>query len=164
MNGNLIRYADVLLWAAECEVEVGSLHNATTLVNQIRTRAANPAGFVHTYISNANPQGGFTNTPAANYKIGLYAADFPDQTTGRLAVRYERLLELAMEGHRHFDLVRWGIAQAEQTRYLVHEKVNLPSINYTANATYTSPKNDYFPIPQTEIDKDLGKLVQNPGY
>ena len=162
MNTNLIRYADVLLWAAECETEVGSLSRATSLVNQVRTRAANPAGFVHTYINNANPQGGFTNIPAANYKIGNYST-FPDQATARKAVRYERLLELGMEGHRFFDLVRWGIAATEINRYLSKEKVTIP-ISYLATATFTANKNEYFPIPQTEIDKSNKKMVQNPGY
>ncbi len=76
VNEALIRYADVLLWAAEAEVEVGSLATAESYVNMVRARAANPAGFVHTYIDNANPLKGFTNTPAANYKIGLYTGQF----------------------------------------------------------------------------------------
>ena len=45
-NVKLIRYADVLLMAAECEVEVGTLETARNYVNQIRARAANPAGWV----------------------------------------------------------------------------------------------------------------------
>jgi hypothetical protein len=43
----------------------------------------------------------------AKYKVGLYTS-FPDQTYARTAVRTERKLELAMEGHRFFDLRRYG--------------------------------------------------------
>ena len=58
-NGyRMIRYADLLLLIAECEIEAGSLDNARTLVNQVRARAANPDGFV---MDGA--------VPAANYVI-----------------------------------------------------------------------------------------------
>ena len=52
ININLIRYADVLLWAAEVEVMSanGSLAKAQDYVNQVRTRAADPAGWVHKYV------------------------------------------------------------------------------------------------------------------
>ena len=39
MNFNIIRYAQVLLWAAECEVEVGNPEKAKEHVNMIRQRA-----------------------------------------------------------------------------------------------------------------------------
>ena len=72
----MIRFADVLLWAAECEVEVGSLAKAEEYVNIVRARAANPAGMVHTYIDPTKPTGGFTDIPAANYKVGNYTGQF----------------------------------------------------------------------------------------
>ncbi len=83
----------------------------TGSVNIVRNRAANPAGFVHTYIDNSKPQGGFTTTPAANYFIKPYAAGFfagLGQAGARKYVQFERRLELAMEGQRFFDLVRYG--------------------------------------------------------
>ena len=68
---NFIRLADVLLWAAEVEVEIesGSTDLALDYVNQVRARAMNRAGWVHTDIDPANPMLGFTDIPAANYKI-----------------------------------------------------------------------------------------------
>ncbi|HVZ57850.1 MAG TPA: RagB/SusD family nutrient uptake outer membrane protein [Chitinophagaceae bacterium] len=163
-NVNLIRYADVLLWAAEVETEIGSLSKAEDYVNQIRTRAANPAGFVHTYTDPSNPQGGFTNTPAANYKVSPYPAGyFSTQDIARKCIRFERMLELGMEGHRFFDLVRWGIAAQEINAYFPLEIASL-HIGYLTGATFTANKNEYYPIPQTEIDKSNGALVQNPGY
>mgnify|MGYP001420551831 CR=1 FL=1 len=156
-NINLIRYSDVLLWAAEVEVEIGSLEAARGFVNQVRTRAADPAGWSKKYLNDATPQGGFSNTPAANYKVSLYPASWTDQTVARKAVRFERLLELGMEGHRFFDLARWGNAGAEITRYFAKEKSIIP---YLVGGQFTTGKNEYFPIPQNEIDKSGGKLKQ----
>ena len=169
MNINLLRFADVLLWAAETEVKIGSLDKAEDYVNMIRARAANPAGFVHTYIDDAHPEKGFTNNPAANYFIkiyppGYFAAQGP--VFAIKAVQYERTLELGMEGHRFFDLVRWGIAATEINAYFLHEK---KARNFLNNAVFTPNKNEYFPIPQTELDLSAGAngvraMTQNPGY
>lgn len=150
LNYNLIRFADVLLWAAEAEVEVGTLENARGYVNQVRQRAANPADFV---------QNGGSN--AANYTIGLYTNPWTDQAQARNAVKFERKLEFAMEGHRFFDLVRWGDADAVINAYATYEGAitnDIPGVRFTPN------KNEYFPIPQVQIDMSSGTLVQNPGY
>jgi hypothetical protein len=155
-NINLIRFADVMLWAAEMEIEVGSLEKAREYVNQIRSRAADPSTWV------TRPNGNY----AANYKIGLYTSTWTDPVFARKAIRYERMLELGMEGHRFFDLVRWGIADVEINAYFQKEK----SLRFYMNtAVFTKNKNEYFPIPQTQIDLSAGsdgvaKLTQNPGY
>lgn len=150
-NYTIIRFADVLLWAAECEVEVGSLANAVTLVNQVRSRIKdNPSTWIK------DPSG----ANAANYQIGLYLA-FPDQAYGRKAVRFERKLELAMEGHRFFDLVRYGTADVELNAYVQKEKAKR---TFFTGVSFTKGKNEYFPIPQSQIDLSKGALKQNPGY
>ena len=153
VNYNIIRYADVLLWAAECEVEVGSLEQARAYVNMIRARAMN--GCTET-IDNS------TGYPSANYNMGLYNTTWNSQSYARDAVRFERRLEFAQEGHRFFDLVRWGIADTYLNAYeAVEQTRKVGSVLQGAN--FVKGKNEYFPIPQQEIVLNP-KLHQNPGY
>lgn len=149
-NYNIIRFADVLLMAAEAEVEVGSLDKALTYINRVRARAANPGSMVP--------------SAPANYQIKEYTA-LTDQAMARNAVRFERRLELAMEGHRFFDLVRWGIAAETLNAYLLKEKERRGYLK--ASGGFTKGKNEYYPIPNPviEIAKKMGNsLDQNPGY
>jgi hypothetical protein len=146
----------VILWLAECEVELnGDLEKARTLVNQVRARAADPTGFV---TIGANP--------AANYVINQYTTSWAgNQTLARKAVRFEMRLEFAMEGHRFFDLVRWGVADVVMNDYLTIEKTKRL---YLANASFVKNKHEYYPIPNQEIlNSKIGSqitLAQNPGY
>lgn len=154
-NYRIMRFADVLLLAAEAEVEAGSLDNAKDLVNMVRARAAKPETWVKTT----------AGADAANYVINQYVS-FTGQEQARRAVRMERLLELGMEGHRFFDLVRWGIAEQEINTLLEHDRPKL-SAAY-GSATFTAPRNNYFPIPQRQIDlqqeNGASSLTQNEGY
>ena len=154
INVPIIRYADVLLMAAECEVELNNLEKARTYVNLVRTRASNPADFVTK-----------NGTPVAKYTISTYTTPWTDQATARAAVRFERKLELSGEGHRFFDLVRWGNGNAKALvdAFLAVEKVKLPSTYKDAN--FLNKKSEYQPIPQAEIDLvGRDKLKQNDGY
>lgn len=162
LNINLIRFADVLLMAAEAEAEDagGSLANATTLVNRVRSRAA-AMPRVKTYISNANPAGGFTNTDAGNYSAAPYPGVFASKADAIAAIRLERLLELGMEGFRFFDLVRWGIAQTEINAFYQYEsQFPYARVLKTPNLVppYQSPGDDYYPVPQRQIDLSNGML------
>lgn len=153
INYNLIRFAQVLLWAAECEVEVGSLTNAEKYVNMVRNRAANPNDFVMN-----------GNQPAASYLIKAYPAGWfsaQGQDIARKAVHFEEKLELAMEGQRFFDLVRWGEADSAINAYFNYEGQFTTDVK---GAKFTAGTNDYFPLPQTQIDLSNGTLKQNPGY
>jgi len=174
-NYNMIRFADVLLWAAEVEVEVGSLEIAEAYVNRVRARAADPDGWVKKYQDNNAPLAGTTDQPAANYKVGLYSGQFSanGKDFAREAVRFERKLELAMEHHRFFDLQRYdngtGYMAEKLNTYIQHE-TSIPDYNfyYMQGATFTKGKNEIYPIPQEQIDlsetNEGPVLIQNPGY
>ncbi|GAA4469078.1 RagB/SusD family nutrient uptake outer membrane protein [Nibrella saemangeumensis] len=156
-NYRMIRLSHVLLWLAEAEVEVGSLDRARELVNMIRKRAKDSK-----YVTNAD------GSPAANYVIDLYPAGSPvfaDKASARKAVQFEQRLEFAMEGHRFFDLVRWGIADQVLNKYLETESKKR---TYLAGAKFTKGKNEYFPLPIDEITNSSKNgtptLKQNPGY
>ncbi|MEY4538726.1 MAG: hypothetical protein RLZZ306_483 [Bacteroidota bacterium] len=152
MNYTVLRFADVLLMAAEAEVELGNLEKAREYVNRVRARAANKDSWVS--------KGG---NPAAKYVIGQYTSPWTDKTIATTAVRFERKIELSGEGYRFFDLVRWGIAEKTLNAYLAHDAKIL--VTKLGGAKFTAGKNEYQPIPQGQIDiqgKDI--LKQNPGY
>lgn len=119
-NVKIIRYADVILIAAEAANELGNTAKAADYVNQVRARAR------------GNNAGVLPNVAAG---AGLKAA-----------IKQERRVELAMEGERFYDLVRWGDAPTV-----------LGSLGY-------QDKNKFYPIPQTAIDQSGGVLKQNPNY
>ncbi|HEY6109347.1 MAG TPA: RagB/SusD family nutrient uptake outer membrane protein, partial [Gemmatimonadales bacterium] len=188
---HIFRYADALLLLAEAEVEVGSLENARAIVNQIRARAGKVAQgcgrgadatsdsiLKATYpvcatdnrmsvplVPNAGATVDTLTTPWAVYRIGLYTTPWADQAFARTAVRYERRLELAMEGQRFFDLRRWGAADTTITNYVASEKARIPYL--TSAAPFTS-RYVLYPIPSLQIElsrvgtQDM--LQQNPGW
>jgi hypothetical protein len=184
-NVNIIRYSDVLLWAAECEVEVGDPELARTYVNKVRDRIINhpetwvydqnatfdAATYTYTQVSNAPAM-----TLAANYKIGDYpGGSFTDKTYAIKAIRWERRLELAQEGHRFFDLARWDSDPTYPqdmsvviNTYVSVEKTKPCIYSVNQGATFHKGVNEYFVIPINEIDLENAtgtvNLTQNPGY
>lgn len=151
INYYIMRYADVLLMAAEAAVETNDLATALDYVNQVRNRAKNM-----TYIKN---EAGTAD--AANYVVEPYTS-FADQTFARKAVRMERRLELGMEGHRLFDLRRWGNADTIMNSYFTNEARVITSFSDDPRP-YQNIFN-LFPIPVQAIDLSGGILTQNPGY
>lgn len=150
VNHSIHRYADILLLRAEVAVEENDLSSALMYVNMVRNRAK--TGEVVRFAD---------GTPAANYVIEPYP-DFPDQTYARKAVHHERRLELALEGKRWYDLVRWGIAEEIMSDYYATE--DRPLLN-----EFGAYKSDFLPLPGGQIDisrDDDGNptLIQNPDY
>ena len=149
VNYHIIRFADVLLMGAEAAAEENQLDDALAWVNEVRRRAKNS-----TYVSNDG-----TN-PAANYKIEEYPA-FPNQEYAIKAVRFERRLELGMEGKRLFDIRRWGATDI-MNAYFVNEGRTITS--FAGLPAPYDPHFDLSPIPLRAIDLSGNILTQNPGY
>lgn len=150
INYNVMRFSGVLLMAAEAAAEMGDLDTALEYVNMVRTRAKNM-----TYVQAED------GSPAANYNIEPYGS-FPDATFAIKAIRFERRLELAMEGHRYFDLSRWEIAQEVITEYIKSETETIS--NFGPKTSPFQENMAIMPIPTTAIDLSGGILTQNPGY
>ncbi|GAB3646083.1 RagB/SusD family nutrient uptake outer membrane protein [Echinicola sediminis] len=152
LNYYIIRYADLLLWKAEAQVELGDLEGARATVNLVRKRAANSS--VVTKLE--------SEEQADNYAIAAYATPWTNQQDARDRVRLERRLELAMEGHRFFDIVRWGIAAETMNNYFAEEKLIR---SHLTNGRFVKGKHEYFPLPQTYLDiMDPADVEQNPNY
>ena len=165
-NFRIMRLGHVILWAAEAKVELGKFEEARALVNRLRARAANPEGFNPGATQGATrPEYTLTGEAGANYNIGEYTAAWTDTATARRAVRYETRLETAMEGNRFFDLQRWGVQAEVLNDYLSRESEYRV---YLKGKTFTSPKNQFYPIPTYAIDRSFldgsPSLTQDPNY
>ena len=168
LNHIFIRYADVLLMLAEAEVELGSptnLERARELVNMVRTRAGNCAQGLGTSGSDIETAIDDASITWANYKVGTYDAAWTDAAIARKAVRHERRIELAQEGHRLYDLRRWGVLESTMNDYISVEKTKR---NYLNDALNVEAKHNAYPIPTVQIDlstiEGSAKLIQNPGF
>ena len=170
-NYHLIRYADVLLWYAEVLIHDGNYKEAGKYINEVRARAANSyvkgvdaATMLPTstsYVLDDKVNGKLDSNAAANYRVGLYPdSQFNSKDGALAALRFERKLELAMEGHRWYDLARWGIAYDEISNYITYEKRHLGKF---ANCVYNA-KWVTLPIPNDQIVTMEGVLVQNENW
>ncbi len=149
MNRIVFRYADVLLERAEAEAQLGNSTEAIKLVNQIRTRAAGSTQMIADYPN--------------KYGVKLYCKNYTGSYSKEQSiniVKMERRLELAMECERFFDLVRWGDAKSVLTSYFAKEKERVTFLN---DAQFTANKNEYLPIPHTQISSANGHYTQNVG-
>jgi hypothetical protein len=153
-NIDIIRYADVLLWQAEAYIQLGQENSALPLINALRTRAANST--TQTRFSDG--------TAPSNYRISTYQPGTNctwTQAYAFQALQFERRMEFGMEGTRFFDLVRWGIAASTLNSFISVEKTRF---NFLANANFTQGRDEYLPIPQTEINLTHGLYQQNAGW
>ena len=150
----IVRYADVMLFKAEALIELGRHNEALPLINQLRTRAANSVG----RLVKAN------GTSLAAYNVKPYVPGVNidwTQDNARKALRFERRMEMSLEGSRFFDLIRWGVAEQTMNSYFSVEKTKR---SYLKDAKFTSGRDEYLPIPQNQIFWSENKYVQNPGY
>ena len=151
INYDIIRFADVLLMAAEAAAQTSDLTTAVEYVDRVRLRAKNM-----TYIKTEDG-----TADAANYLIEPYGA-FPDQVYAIKAVRHERRMELSMEGKRLFDLRRYGNSIEVFNEYVQNEARTIP--NFGQKAETAKDAFTLFPIPINAIDLSGDILQQNPGY
>jgi starch-binding outer membrane protein, SusD/RagB family len=114
----VIRFSDVILMASEAALELGQSVNALAYINMVRTRAR---------------LSGNTGYPQDLTNIT------PDD------IKNERVLELALEGHRFFDLVRWGLATD------ILDGRTIATVDGTVNAEFEEGIDEFFPIPAGAI-------------
>lgn len=126
LNYTYMRYADILLMKAEALNESGRTSEALNPLNQVRTRAR------ESYL-NDDTITGYGEIPEGL----LEDIQSNNQTEVRNAIRNERRVELAMEFHRYFDLMRYG-------RNVAEEALSDKNFSYDLHR--------YFPIPQSELD------------
>ena len=149
MNRIVFRYADVILERAEAYAQLGNSEQAIALVNQIRSRAASSTQMIANYQN--------------NYGVKMYITNYRGNYSKEEAikiVKMERRLELGMESERFFDLVRWGDAEAVLNKYYAEEIDNCAIYN---GAHFTANKDEYLPIPFSQISASNGHYSQNIG-
>ena len=154
-NRDIIRYDDVMLWQAEALIELGRHQEALPLINAIRERAARSTTRL------VDVQG----DPIGKYVVAAYepGKNCPawTQEFARKALRWERRLEMSQEGTRYFDLVRWGIAAETVNAYFAVEKTRR---TYMGEAQCTKNRDEYFPIPNNQINFSKKLYQQNYGW
>ncbi len=145
LNYCIIRYSDIVLLKAEALIEQNKqLDEARTLINDVRKKAQRSID------GNYTPQD--LDPFNANYNVGLYPSEGWTQEYARKAVRMERRLELAMEGNRWFDLLRWNTAVSTVNAYMQSEKRY--HTYYAGNSI--SEDELYFPVPYEEVNNSNG--------
>lgn len=143
INNTIIRYADVLLMHAEACIGAGVSNLAINDLNQIRSIR------------------GMSTYPGYAFKVNGVEVASP---TILQAVRHERRVELAMEGHRWFDIVRWnGLdgtgVKAHMDAYKATETIKAQE----QMAAFVEGKHELFPIPSKQRELNPA-LTQNPQY
>ena len=148
LNYMIIRYADVLLMRAEALIESGSnLEEARQLINMVRSRANKSMDPNYAPVD--------MDPTKAHYAVSEYPATGWSQDYARKAVRMERRIELAMEGHRWFDLVRWGVAVDVVNRYYQSES----EIHEYYKGASLSASDLYLPVPLDQM-QNAGDLYK----
>lgn len=150
-NRIVLRYADVLLERAEALVQLndGRIDEAIGLVNKLRIRAKQSLSAISNY--------------EADYGVRINIATYKgsyDQAQALKIVKMERRVEMGMESERFFDLVRWGEAADVLNKYYAEEAGDC---SIYKDAKFTKNKNEYLPIPFSQISASNGHYTQNIG-
>lgn len=182
INFPIMRLADAILLLAEAEVILGDLDRAEELVNMIRERAGNCAqgqlyevdGTDTTALSGTdviirdpgnlnNPLNTWAVYDVQPYPVGTFTTEGAEYAMN--AVRWERRLELALEGHRLYDLRRWDIAADVLNAFVAYAAQTRGY--YSGAATY-GDRHRWYPIPTIQINANtkggVQYIKQNPGF
>ena len=149
MNRIVFRYADVLLERAEAYAQLNETSEAIKLVNKIRLRAKQSTGMIANYPSDYG----------VKFNISTYNGSYSQEDALKI-VKMERRLEMGMESERFFDLVRWGEAEKVLNKYFAEETNNC---SIYGEAHFTANKNEYLPIPFSQVAASDGHYTQNIG-
>ena len=150
MNHIVLRYSDVLLMRAEALIQLGSnMNEAMELINRVRNRAKTSLGMISDY----------ERLYGVHISVEPYLGGYSQDEALKL-LKHERRVELAMESDRFFDLVRWGEAQQVINKYYNEEAAKCAIYK---GASFTANKNEYLPIPFSEISASNGNYKQNIG-
>lgn len=154
MNRIVFRYADVLLERAEAYAQLaikgeGDAKQAINIVNDIRKRAKQSTGMIANYPSDYG----------VKFNISTYNGSYSQEDALKI-VKMERRLEMGMESERFFDLVRWGEAEKVLNKYFAEEANNC---SIYGDAHFTANKNEYLPIPFSQVAASDGHYTQNIG-
>lgn len=149
MNRIVFRYADVLLERAEAYAQLNETGEAIKLVNKIRLRAKQSTGMIANYPSDYG----------VKFNISTYNGSYSQEDALKI-VKMERRLEMGMESERFFDLVRWGEAEKVLNKYFAEEANNC---SIYGDAHFTADKNEYLPIPFSQVAASDGHYTQNIG-
>lgn len=149
MNRIVFRYADVLLERAEAYAQLNETGEAIKLVNKIRLRAKQSTGMIANYPSDYG----------VKFNISTYNGSYSQEDVLKI-VKMERRLEMGMESERFFDLVRWGEAEKVLNKYFAEETNNC---SIYGEAHFTANKNEYLPIPFSQVAASDGHYTQNIG-
>lgn len=150
MNRIVLRYADVLLMRAEALVQLNQdIPQAIDIVNRLRERAARSTSMIADY----------QRLYGVRLNIHTYTGSYNAEQALKI-VKHERRVEMALESDRFFDLVRWGEAAEVLNRYYADETDNCAIYS---GATFTANKNEYLPIPFSQLSASNGHYKQNIG-
>lgn len=156
VNFCMLRYADVVLMAAEAFNELGDTPTAWELINRVRARAGAPA-----VADNAGYKAAYKAPKVYDLP---YIQDSDEAGKVRTALYWERGFELAFEGQRKFDLIRWGCLGDALKLFSDRTEARIRE-NYVAGSHFVKGKHELFPIPLDELQVNpYLNGVNNPGY
>lgn len=156
VNFCYLRYADVVLMAAEAYNETGNTTEAWKLLNSVRKRAGAREITTDNYTELMKEK---------VYKL-RFISDGDDAGKFRTALYWERGFELAFEGQRKYDLIRWGVIKDALTLFGSRSEVNTSTTTaYPAGDNFQKGKHELFPVPLDELQ--LNPMLEgknNPNY